>query len=184
MSKVVKDEKNEVSGSKFVNPLSNYRYSLDGDFYEDLSDPFVEVFEEVPAYALDPNTGKFLNETSQPKIISKGKINVQEKIDSFGREVDIYSILEKFAYGDDSSLLNARPCQYGDISSLPNDLNGYAEFVNAHYKNLFNMNPELAKKVLDESIPAESIENEANKLYQLRLEDFNKENDKKVEVKE
>ena len=81
-----------------------------GSKMQDLSNEFEEVFEEVPPYAVDPATGKFLNDSSVPKIISKGKINVQERIQSFEKEVDLYSILEKFAYSGDQALLNARQC--------------------------------------------------------------------------
>lgn len=148
----------------------------------DCSNEFAEIFEEVPAFTIDPQTGKFLNETSQPKIISKGKVNIQEKIQSFAREVDLYSILEKFAYSDDESLLRARPCDYGDISNFPNDLNGYAQFVNAHFDKLNEINPELAHMIIDDNVKPEDIEKKANEIYQLRIDDFEK-NNMKVEEK-
>ena len=169
----------EVKERVFISPFSKLKY--DPIIYDDCSNPYAEVFEEVPPYAIDPNSGKFLNDSSQPKLISKGKINIQEKIQSFAKEVDLYSILEKFAYGEDASLLNARPCQYGDISDLPNDLNSYAAYVDAHFKKLQEMNPELARKVLDENISAESIEKEAESILNERISNLNNENVKKVE---
>lgn len=160
---------------KFISPFENSPYK-DELIVSDCSDPYAEIFEEVPPFAIDPDTKKFINDSSQPKLISKGKINIQERIDSFGREVDIYSILERFAYGEDESLLKARKCEYGDISELPNDLNGYANYVDAHFKNLKDMNPDLAKKIFDENYSPEDIEKEAIKIYQMRLEDFEKQN--------
>lgn len=148
-----------------------------GIIQQDYSNPFEEVFEEIPPYALDPKTGKLLNETSQPILISKGKINVWEKIQSFRDEVDLYKILEKFAYSGDQSILNARACSYGDISNLPDNINDYAAFVDKHIDNLKAMNLELAKKVLDDNISSLDIENEANKILNNRVEALKKNNE-------
>lgn len=154
-----------------------------GIIESDCSDPFAEIFEEVPPFTIDPKTGKFINDSSQPKIISKGKVNVQEKIQSFAKDVDLYNILEKFAYSDDESLLHARACEYGDISELPNDLNGYAQFVNAHFNKLNELNPELAHMILDENVKPEDIEAKAQSIYQTRIEDFDKNFKKEEENK-
>lgn len=140
---------------------------------QDLSNEFEEVFEEVPAYAVDPCTGKFLNNSSVPKIISKGKINVQERIQSFEKEVDLYSILEKFAYSGDTALLNARKCDYADLSELPNDLNGFALFTKSQFDKLKSMNPDLAKLVVDENVSAEDIESKANDILKERVKASN-----------
>lgn len=138
----------------------------------DLSNQLEEVFEEVPAFAVDPDTGKLLNETSQPKLISKGFVNVQEKIQSFAKETDIYSILEKFAASGDTTLINARDCQYGDISELPVNLNDYAQYLSSKFKALDNLNPELAKMVADTTISPEDIEKKANDIFNERQAAF------------
>lgn len=140
---------------------------------QDLSRETEEVFEEVQPFALDPKTGDLLNKTSQPMLVSKGFINVHDKIQEFAKDCDIYSILERFAASGDAGLLNARQCGYGDISELPTNLNDYAQYVNAHFKALDSMNPELAKMVIDENIKPEDIEAKANEIYQMRLEDYN-----------
>lgn len=152
--------------SMWVNP-----YGIKG---QDLSRETEEVFEEVQPFAIDPVSKKLLNETSQPKLISKGFINVHDKIQEFAKDCDIYSILERFAASGDASLLNARQAGYGDVSELPNNLNDLAQFVNANFKALDSMNPELAKMVIDDKTTPEEIEAKANEIYQMRLEDYNK----------
>lgn len=139
---------------------------------QDLSNEIEDVYIEVAPYAVDPATGKFLNESSVPKIIPNGKVNVQERIQSFAKEVDLYSILEKFAYSDDVSLINARPCSYGDLSELPNDLNGFALYCKNNFDKLNDMNPEIAKMILDENISAEQITAKANEIYNERIAAF------------
>lgn len=146
-------------------------YGLDG---QDLSNEIEDVFEEIQPYTIDPQTGDFLNKLSIPVIMPTGKVNVHERIQSFAKEVDLYSILEKFAYSDDPSLVNARPCAYGDISELPNDLNGFAMFVNNQFNKLNDMNPELAKMVVDESVSAEDIQAKATEIYNSRIQENKK----------
>lgn len=138
--------------------------------YQDLSREEEDVFQELIPYAIDPETGKFLNDSSVPKLVQTGKVNVQERIQSFAKECDLYSILEKFAYSDDPALINARACQYGDISELPNNLNDYTAFVDYHYEELKKMNPELAKLVLDENVKAEDIHAKATQILNERIE--------------
>ena len=141
---------------------------------QDLSRETEEIFEEVQPFAIDPTSKKLLNDSSQPKLISKGFINVHDKIQEFAKDCDIYSILERFAASGDVSLLNARQAGFGDISGLPNNLNDFAQFVNSNFKALDSMNPELAKMVIDSKSTPEEIEAKANEIYQMRLEDYNK----------
>ncbi|MCR5308186.1 MAG: hypothetical protein K6E24_04250 [bacterium] len=141
---------------------------------QDLSRELEEVFEEVPAFTTDPDTGKLLNATSVPQIVSKGFINVYDKIQSHAKEADIYSILEKFAYSGDSALLNARECGYGDLSDLPDNLNDFAQYVNQNFKALEGLNPELAKMVVDDKATPDDIQAKANEIYNERLAEYNK----------
>lgn len=138
----------------------------------DLSNEFEEVFEEVAPYAIDVATGEIINKSSVPTLISKGKVNVQERINSFAKEVDLYSILEKFAYSEDPSIINVRQCQYGDIASLPNNLNDFAVYVNNNMDKLKEMNPELATMVVDPNISSEAIQARANEIMQERIKAF------------
>lgn len=144
-----------------------------GMIKQDLSNEFEDTFQEIEPYAIDPKTGKFLNDSSVPKIVSTGKVNVKEKIQSFAKEVDLYSILEKFAYSGDSALLNARPCDYGDISDMPDNLNDFALRVNAQLDKLTSLNPDLAKMVIDDKYTAQDIENKANEIAKARIDATN-----------
>lgn len=141
---------------------------------QDLSRENEEIFEEVQPFAIDPYSKKLLNDSSQPKLISKGFINVHDKIQEYAKDCDIYSILERFAASGDASLLNARNAAYGDISVLPNNLNDFAQFVNTNFKTLDSLNPELAKMVIDDKVTPEEIEAKANEIYQMRLDDYYK----------
>lgn len=145
---------------------------------QDLSNPMVETFEEIPPYAVDPKNGKFLNDSSVPKIVSKGKINIQERIQSFAKETDLYYILEKFAYSGDNAIINARECAYADLSQLPNDLNGFAQYTKRQYDKLKGMNEELAKMIASEDFTAEQIEAKAKEIFNSRVADIDKKDGK------
>ena len=141
---------------------------------QDLSNEIEEVFTELVPFAVDPNTGEIINKSSQPVVISKGKINVHEKIQSFASDVDLYKILERFAYSGDTALVNVKEAGYGDISDIPDNLNDLSLLVNKQFKKLSSINPDLAKMVLDDSTTPEAIEAKANEIYQMRLDDYNK----------
>ena len=149
-----------------------------GIITQDLSNEFEDVYEELEPFAIDPKTGNFLNNSSVPKIVKTGKVNVHEKIQSFREDVDLYRILERFAYSEDNALLNARQCAYGDISNLPDDLNGFAQLVNMQLDKLTEMNPELAKLVIDDKATSEDIEKKANDILKQRIEASKVEADK------
>lgn len=136
-----------------------------GSIKEDCSNKFADVYEELAPYAIDPATGQLLNNSSTPKLVSKGKVNVWEKIQSYRKAADLYSILEKFAYSNDSTLLNARPCAYGDISNIPDNINDFTNYVDAQIKILKGLDIELANKVIDESYTSEDIEAAAARIY-------------------
>ena len=175
---MTKLEINEATGEVISSPKFRSMWSNPfGIIGQDLSKETEDVFEEIAPYAIDPKTGKFLNDSSVPKLIKTGEVNVHDKIQSFASEVDLYKILEKFAYSGDTALLNARSCDYGDISSLPDNLNDYALMVNAHIDKLTALCPELAKMVIDDKISPEEIEAKANEIYNKRLADLKANND-------
>jgi len=155
-----------IENSKFRSMWSNPF----GVKEQDLSNELEDVYQEIQPFAVDPKTGEFLNNSSIPKVIKTGQINIQEKIQSFADEVDLYHILEKFAYSEDNTIINQKPCAYGDISEMPDNLNDYAQFVNKHIDKLTSLNPDLAKMVLDESSTPEQIEAKAKEIYQARVE--------------
>ena len=162
---------NNASGEVIEDPKFRSMWSNPFKIKEqDLSNEVEDVYQEIQPFAVDAKTGEFLNNSSIPKVVKIGQINVQEKIQSFANDVDLYHILEKFAYSEDKSLINQKECAYGDISEMPDNLNDYAQFVNKHIDNLTSLNPDLAKMVIDESSTPEQIEAKAKEIYQARIE--------------
>ena len=64
---------------------------------EDCSDPYQKTYKELPPYAVDPETKKILNKKSVPVLVEDEPFNIDEYIQSFKDDCDIYTILEKFA---------------------------------------------------------------------------------------
>ena len=116
------EEINDLTGEVIEKPkFRSMWFNPFGCATVDCSSHFEESFVELPPYAVDPKTGEFLNNSSVPKLISKGKIDVWERIQSFKKEVDLYSILEKFAYSGDSAWFTA----LYEIDYIENQLKNY-----------------------------------------------------------
>lgn len=119
----------------------------------DYSRKLEKRFVEVPPYAVDLETGKLINKSSEPILVEDEPFDVDEYIQSFKDECDIYTILEKFALTGctDSTLINKKVMSFGDISELPdnfNDLNKYFEDANAKIKEFGS---DIAKDIIDDS---------------------------------
>lgn len=78
-----------------------------------------KTYQEVPPYALDPETGEILNPTSRVKRIVSGEYDFQEYIQSFADSCSLSSLLAKVKSTKDMSLLNQVDAEFGD--ELPND---------------------------------------------------------------
>lgn len=118
---------------------------------QDFSNPMEDVFEEVPPFAYDEETGEFLNKSSFPKLVKVGQVNVQEKIQSYFEDVDIYTILAKFAMSGDESLLKRQVGFYGDIAGVPDNIHDFDSYVTGNLAALKKVSPELANVVLNEN---------------------------------
>lgn len=153
---------------------------------QDLSNPYQDLIEEIPSFTKDEN-GKWLNDSSLPKFVVKGKINVQEGIQSFADDVDIYKILEKFAATGDESIINRNVGFYYDISNIPTNFNDFQAALEKNSLNLDLFSKEMKEKILNgDNISQEMFDNEVKAIAKDKYNiDFdNKENDKKEEVKE
>ena len=157
--------------SIWVNP-----YGIEG---QDLSNEFEEVFTEIEAFAVDPFNGDLLNNKSVPVVKKTGKVNVHEKIQSFANEVDLYHILEKFAYSGDNAIINVKEAGFGDISHIPDNLNDLSLMVNKQFDKIKTINPELADMIVNEKFTAEDIEAKAKEILKSRI-DASKVNDSNV----
>ena len=154
------DVVNAVTGEIIKSPFRTM-YSGIKKTAEDCSDPYQKTYKELPPYAVDPETKKILNKKSVPVLVEDEPFNIDEYIQSFKDDCDIYTILEKFALTGctDQSLINKGVMSFGDISELPdnfNDLNEYFENAN---KKLSQFSEDTAKQILDDNVSVETIQN-------------------------
>lgn len=126
----------------------------------DCSDPFQKTYKELPPYAVDPETKKILNKKSVPILVEDEPFNIDEYIQSFKDDCDIYTILEKFALTGctDTSLINKGVMSFGDISELPDNFNDLNEYFEKANKKLDLFSKDVATQILDESISVDNIQ--------------------------
>lgn len=86
----------------------------------DLSRKFIPQFIEIPPYAKDPDTGKYLNESPFPKLIELDPKDIQKEIDSYAQDCDIYNIIRRSQQGLDVSYA-FKEKQYADVSNIPDN---------------------------------------------------------------
>lgn len=147
---------------------------------QDLSDPFQDLIEEIPPFTKNEK-GEWLNESSVPIYKKVGKINVQEQIQSFADEVDIYKILERFAATGDETLLNKNPGFYYDISGIPTNFNDFQQYLMSSASNLDLFSKDMKEKILNgEEIPQDLFYNEVKSIakdkYNIDFDNPNVEN--------
>jgi len=117
-----------------------------------------EQFIEIPPYTKDPdNEDKWLNNTNEYILVKKDPINIQEYINSFKEETDLYSILERVAKGETGLLNKKQSLNINDISEIPNNINEQKEYLNK-LENLSKEIEKLKAKVNNEN-KVESTEN-------------------------
>lgn len=131
---------------------------------EDCSDPYQKTYKELPPYAVDPETKKILNKKSVPIFVEDEPFNIDEYIQSFKDDCDIYTILEKFALTGctDTSLINKGVMSFGDISELPDNFNDLNEYFEKANKKLDSFSKDVASQILDESISIDNIQKGLN----------------------
>ncbi len=86
----------------------------------DLSRKLIPQFIEIPPYAKDPDTGKYLNESPFPKLKELDPKDIQREIDSYAADCDIYNIIRRSQQGLDVSYA-FKEKQYADISGIPDN---------------------------------------------------------------
>jgi len=127
---------------------------------EDCSDPYQKRYKEIPPYAVDTETKNIINKKSVPVLVEDEPFNIDEYIQSFKDECDIYTILEKFALTGctDTSLINKGVMSFGDISELPDNMNDMNEYFDNLNKKLAEFNEDTAKQILDENVSVDKIQ--------------------------
>lgn len=129
---------------------------------EDCSDPYQKTYKELPPYAVDPETKKILNKKSVPILVEDEPFNIDEYIQSFKADCDIYTILEKFALTGctDQSLINKGVMSFGDISELPDNFNDLNEYFTEANKKLSSFSKDVATQILDDTVSVDDIQKE------------------------
>lgn len=139
----------------------------------DYSNPMQKRWKELPPYAVDVESGKIINKSSVPVLVRDEDFNIDEYIQSFKEDTDIYTILEKFALTGctDTSLINKGVMSFGDISDLPDNFNDMNEYFEKANKKLDSMSKDLAKDILNENKSVESIQKDlADKVEAAKVE--------------
>ena len=109
---------------------------------QDCSNKYIRQFVEIPPYAKDEK-GKFINESSKTILKEIEPFDMDEYIQSFKEDTDIYAILKKFNMSGDISLLNVKQGFYDDISDLPDnhfDLEHMNEKITMAYNDYLEKN--------------------------------------------
>lgn len=156
---VVNATTGEIQQVKFRTPYGGVEKTK-----QDCSNPMQKRWKEVPPYAVDIKTGKFINKSSEPILVEDEPFNIFEYIQSFKADCDIYTILEKFALTGctDTSIINKGVMSFGDISDLPDNFNDLNEYFENATKKLSEFNDDTAKQILDENVSIDDIQKGLN----------------------
>lgn len=111
---------------------------------QDLSRRFEQTYKEIAPFARDEK-GNFLNDSPYPILVEGEKVDIQERIDSYRDDVDLYSILKKVSLTGDLSYLDKKAGFYADFSNIPHNYND----INDYYKSLAKDFRELPKDIRD-----------------------------------
>ena len=129
---------------------------------QDLSNEYEQTYKELAPYERNEK-GEFLNDSPFPKLVLAEKVNIQERIQSFFEDVDLYHLLAKMAVTGDVSFLNKKAGFYADISNIPNNYND----INEYYKNLskqYNALDPKIKDLINSGLDDQDLENAINEL--------------------
>ena len=146
---------------------------------QDLSRTKEDVFEELPPFAMD-SEGNFLNKSSNPKIVKVGEVDVQERIQSYANDVDIYHILERLTLSGESLPQPLADGKVYDYSMIPDNIHDFEKYINNSIGTLSKVSPTLAKAILN----ADSSEADIVSAINAYVDEVKAANIKKEEVKE
>ena len=115
-----------------------------------------DLYQELPPFTIDKDTGKVVNPTSQIKLVKVGTEDIQEKINSFYDSSCLQCQLAHIAEGScDPSSLNAVNGQYLDVSEVPTDVDDLIKFLDKVRTD------SLAKKAADEAAAKKAADDAA-----------------------
>ncbi|QCS36687.1 minor capsid protein [Capybara microvirus Cap3_SP_613] len=113
----------------------------------------VDTYKVILPYQKD-DKGVFLNDSDTPIYVKSGKKNLDEYINSFKDECDIYNILSKFESTGDVSSLNLGRGVYADISKIPDNIHDFNNALNQGAEILNTLDSDLRKAILENDIQA------------------------------
>ncbi len=87
----------------------------------DATYPYRNIIKRIEPFAVDKD-GKVINKTSFPIFKVVGKVDIDDQIQSFKNDVDIYKILERVVATGDMSILNVRQALFEDIYNIPDNI--------------------------------------------------------------
>lgn len=120
-----------------------------------------DLYQELPPFTIDKDSGKILNPTSQIKLVKVGEEDIQEKINSYYDSCCLQVQLAHIEDGSaDSSSLNAVKGQYLDISEVPTDVDDLIKYLDkVRTETLAKKASEEAeaKKKADEAAAAQKV---------------------------
>lgn len=97
----------------------------------------------APTYKLKYLTDKGPDGASELVII--GKVNVDEKIQSYRDSCDINILMQRFENGD-ATALNKTPSFYADLSDMPKNLAGYLQLMHDAQDAFYTLDPTIRAK--------------------------------------
>ena len=131
---------------------------------QNLSNPYEDVYVEYPPYAKDEK-GAFINPSSVPKLVKSGRINIQEKIQSYADDVDIYRILERMALQGQLMDQVAVSDNVVDFSNVPDNINDFSAWVRAQYEDLTKLPKELSSLLIKDDFNPIEFDNAVKSYY-------------------
>lgn len=140
----------------------------------DCSETKEKLYKEVLPYTKDEK-GKFINDSPNSIFVECGYVDIQEKIQSYAKECDIYSVLEKFAASGDESFIQRQVGVYSDITGIPQNLNDFNSLVNNNIDEIMKLPDEVSKAILNDSLSSGQVAD--------IIDNYGKEEVKKEEVK-
>lgn len=111
--------------------------------------PLVKKFRTLAPYAKDKE-GKIINDSPFPKRVENGCTNIDEFIQSFKNDTDLYCLIEKYIKTGDESIINKKQGFYGDFSNLDkmsyNDLRNFSKDFNVKVNSLLKKKQQKEEK--------------------------------------
>lgn len=123
----------------------------------DYSNPMEDIYIEVPPYSVNTETGDLLNKSPFPIRKKVGQRNIDEIIQSYAYDCDIYKILEKVAISGDNSLLNRKIGTFADYINLPDNLNELNEFCDSIVAKHSTVDKKILQAAINEALNGEAL---------------------------